>query len=75
MLLRLFVGLSMDASVRDVTVLTRNRARLLAGGIAVAFLRSGMGDPAARRRLPSGHFPLDPRPPTRPARPNVRPPG
>ena len=38
---------------------TKNRERLLAGEIAVAFLLSVMGDPAVKRRLSSEHFSVD----------------
>jgi transposase len=37
LLFRWFVGLDLDAPVWDVTVFTKNRDRLLAGEIAVAF--------------------------------------
>jgi len=37
MLLRWFVGMSMDAAVWDVTVFTKNRERLVHGDIARAF--------------------------------------
>ena len=59
MLFRWFIGLSMDAPVWDVTVFTKNRERLLAGDIAVAFLLSVMGDPAVKRLLSSEHFSVD----------------
>src|SRR5438067_1850246 len=49
----------MDAPVWDVTVFTKNRERLLAGDIAVAFLLSVMGDPAVKRRLSHEHFSVD----------------
>ena len=59
MLFRWFIGLSMDAPVWDGTVFTKNRERLLAGEIAVAFLLSVMGDPAVKRLLSSEHFSVD----------------
>jgi hypothetical protein len=59
MLFRWFVGLSMDAPVSDVTVFTKNRERLLAGDIAVAFLLSVMGEPAVKRLLSNEHFSVD----------------
>jgi len=46
MLFRWFVGPSMDAPVRDVTVFTKSRERLLEGDIARAFLRAILTDPA-----------------------------
>src|SRR5271156_2209561 len=59
MLFRWFIGLSMDAPVWDVTVFTKNRERLLAGDIAVAFLLAIMGDPAVKRLLSDEHFSVD----------------
>ena len=59
MLFRWFIGLSMDAPVWDVTVFTKNRERLLAGDIAVAFLLSIMADPAVKRLLSNEHFSVD----------------
>jgi transposase len=59
MLFRWFVGLSMDAPVWDVTVFTKNRERLLAGDVAVAFLLAVMGDPAVKRLLSNEHFSVD----------------
>lgn len=59
MLFRWFIGLSMDAPVWDVTVFTKNRERLLAGDIAVAFLLSIMSDPAVKKLLSNEHFSVD----------------
>lgn len=59
MLFRWFIGLSMDASVWDVTVFTKNRERLLAGAIAVEFLLAVMGDAAVKRLLSNEHFSVD----------------
>jgi transposase len=59
MLFRWFIGLSMDASVWDVTVFTKNRERLLAGDIAVEFLLAVMGDAAVKRLLSNEHFSVD----------------
>ena len=59
MLFRWFIGLSMDVPVRDVTVFTKNRERLLAGDIAVAFLLSVMGDPAVKQQLSNEHVSVD----------------
>ena len=56
MLFRWFIGSSMDAPVRDVTAFTKNRERLLASDIAVAFLLAIMGDPAVKRLLFDEHF-------------------
>ena len=59
MLFRWFIGLSMDAPVWDVTVFTKNRERLLAGDVAVSFLRAVMADPAVKRLLSTEHFSVD----------------
>lgn len=59
MLFRWFIGLSMEAPVWDVTVFTKNRERLLADDIAVAFLLSVMSNPAVKRLLSSEHFSID----------------
>jgi transposase len=59
MLFRWFIGLSMDAPVWDVTVFTKNRERLLAGDVAVAFLLAIMGDPAVKPLLSTEHFSVD----------------
>jgi transposase len=44
MLFRWFVGLAMDVPVWDVTVFTKNRDRLLEGGIARGFLAAILAD-------------------------------
>ena len=59
MLFRWFVGLAMDAPVWDVTVFTKNRERLLEGGIARGFLHAILVDPAVKRLLSSEHFSVD----------------
>lgn len=59
MMFRWFVGLSMDAPVWDVTVFTKNRERLLAGDIAVGFLRAILVDPQVKPLLSDEHFSVD----------------
>ena len=59
MMFRWFVGLSMDASVWDVTVFTKNRDRLLEGDIARAFLAAILADPQVRPLLSDDHFSVD----------------
>src|ERR671921_2012593 len=59
MLFRWFVGLAMDAPVRDVTVFTKSRERLLEGDIARGFLRAVLLDPAVKRLLSIEHFSVD----------------
>jgi transposase len=59
MLFRWFVGLSMEAPVWDVTVLIKNRERLLAGDVAAAFLRAILTDPQVRPLLSNDHFSVD----------------
>src|SRR5260370_34624254 len=56
LLFRWFVGLSMDDPVCDATLFTKNRERLLAGGIAQAFFARVLA-PAPQRGPRSGeHF-------------------
>ena len=56
---RWFVGLSMDASVWDVTVFTKNRDRLLEGDIAHRFLAAILIDPQVKPLLSDEHFSVD----------------
>jgi transposase len=56
---RWFVGLSMDASVWDVTVFTKNRDRLLEGDIAHRFLAAILIDPQVKPLLLDEHFSVD----------------
>ena len=59
MMFRWFVGLSMDASVWDVTVFTKNRERLLLGDIACGFLAAILVDPEVKPLLSDEHFSVD----------------
>ncbi len=54
-----FVGLSMDASVWDVTVFTKNRDRLPEGNIARKFLAEVVADPKIMPLLSDEHFSFD----------------
>jgi transposase len=56
---RWFVGLSMDASVWDVTVFTKNRDRPLEGDIARLFLAAILADPQVKPLLSDEHFSVD----------------
>ncbi len=56
---RWFVGLSMDPSVWDVTVFTKNRDRLLEGDIARRFLAAILADPQVKSLLSDEHFSVD----------------
>src|ERR1700709_1165247 len=56
---RWFVGLSMDASVWDVTVFTKTRDRLLEGDIAHRFLTAILVDPQVKPLLSDEHFSVD----------------
>jgi transposase len=58
-LLRWFVGLSIEAPVWDVTVFTKNRERLLEGDIAYGLLQAILADPQVKRRLSNEHFSVD----------------
>ena len=59
MLFRWFVGLSMDASVWDVTVFTKNRDRLVQGDIARKFFQALLAVPEVAALLSSEHFSVD----------------
>jgi IS5 family transposase len=59
LLFRWFVGLAMDAPVWDVTVFTKNRARLLAGEIAQKFLAALLAQPRVKVLLSDDHFSVD----------------
>ena len=59
MMFRWFVGLSMDASVWDVTVFTKTRERLLQGDIARGFLAAILVDPQVKPLLSDEHFSVD----------------
>jgi transposase len=59
MLLRWFVGLSMDAPVWDVTVFTKNRDRLLRGEVAGKFFGAVLAEPEVKPLLSSEHFSVD----------------
>ena len=54
-----FVGLSMDVPVWDVTVFTKNRDRLLAGDVARGFLAAILADPQVEPLLSDEHFSVD----------------
>src|SRR5256885_11688221 len=56
LLFRWFVGLSMDDPVWDVTVFTKNRERLLAGGRGQAFFKPGCAQPRTHALLFTPHF-------------------
>jgi len=59
MLFRWFIGLSMDATVWDVTVFTKNRDRLLRGDIARAFFQAVLAAPEVKPLLSSEHVSVD----------------
>jgi transposase len=56
---RWFVGFSMDASVWDVTVFSKNRDRLPQGDIARRFLAAILVDPQVKPLLSDEHFSVD----------------
>jgi transposase len=58
-LFRWFVGLSIEASVWEVTVFTKNRDRLLEGAIASGFLQTILADPQVRQLLSNDPFSVD----------------
>lgn len=59
LLLRWFVGLNMDEKVWDVTVFSKNRERLLKGGIAQAFFEAVVKQARDRDLLSDEHFTVD----------------
>jgi transposase len=59
LLFRWFVGLAMDAPIRDVTVFTKNRERLLAGDIAARFLSAIVAQSRVQALLSDDHFSVD----------------
>jgi len=59
LLFRWFVGLGMDDAVWVATVFTKNRDRLLAGGVAQAFFTRVLEQARQRRLLSSEHFTVD----------------
>ena len=56
---RLFVGLSMDAAVWDVSVFTKNRQRLIEGDIAAKFMTAVLNQPRVKALLSDDHFSVD----------------
>lgn len=59
LLFRWFVGLDVDAPVWDVTVVTKNRDRLLEGAVATAFFEQVWAQARAQRLLSDEHFTVD----------------
>lgn len=59
LLFRWFVGLSMDDAVWDPTVFTKNRDRLLEGGVAQAFFDAVLTQARNNRLLSEEHFSVD----------------
>ena len=59
LLFRWCVGLDLDAPVWDVTVLTKNRDRVLAGEVATAFFEQVLAQAKAQRLLSDEHFTVD----------------
>src|ERR1700678_4689047 len=59
LLFRWFVGLAMDEAVWDVTVFTKNRERLMGGGIAEQLLLKVVEQARSRQLLSEEHFTVD----------------
>jgi transposase len=59
MLFRWFVGLNMDDPIWNVTVFSKNRDRLLAGGIARLFLEQVVAEARERNLTSDEHFSVD----------------
>jgi hypothetical protein len=56
LLFRWFVGLSLDATVWDETVFTKNRERLIAGDIAAQFMAAVLNQERVKALLSEEHF-------------------
>lgn len=59
LLFRWFVGLSLDATVWDVTVFTKNRDRLTAGDIAAKLMAAVLSQGRVKALLSDDHFSVD----------------
>jgi transposase len=59
LLFRWFVGLGVDDPVWDHSAFAHNRDRLLAGEIAVKFLRAVLAQPKVKRLVSCDHFSVD----------------
>ena len=59
LLFRWFVGLGVDDAVWDHSTFSKNRDRLLGGGIAAKFLAAVLAQPKVKRLLSSDHFSVD----------------
>jgi transposase len=59
LLFRWFVGMNIDDPVWDVTVFTKNRERLLAGGVASTLFAAVLAQARRRALLSSEHFTVD----------------
>jgi transposase len=59
LLFRWFVGMNLDDAVWDVTVFTKNRARLVAAGIAKSLFAEVLGQAGSLNLLSSEHFTVD----------------
>jgi hypothetical protein len=59
LLLRWFVGLSLDDAIWDETVFTKNRERLIEGDIAHKFMAAVLSQEAVKALLSDDHFSVD----------------
>ena len=59
LLFRWFVGMNLDDPVWDVTVFTKNRERLLAGGVASTLFAEVLAQARSRALLSREHFTVD----------------
>ena len=59
LLFRWFVGLSMDASIWDATVYSKNRDRLIEGDVAARFMQAVLGNRRVKTLLSDEHFSVD----------------
>lgn len=59
LLFRWFVGIGVDDPAWDHSTFSKNRDRLLEGGIAAKFLQAVLAQPRVRRLLSTDHFSVD----------------
>jgi len=59
LLFRWFVGIGVDDAAWDHSVFSKNRDRLLEGGIATKFLNAVLAQPGVKRLLSTDHFSVD----------------
>jgi len=59
LLFRWFVGIGVDEAAWDHSTFSKNRDRLLEGGIAAKFMQAALDQPRVKRLSSTGHVPVD----------------